>query len=226
MKYLKFAIISEYKNSKNTQEERSFLRVFAKRTVAALIRCVARNVVRGEDIMDGNTVHVRNGTKYGAYAFEIAAVILNAFHAAANADAGRHGSHEEYDVFLAHHGFDIFSKEHLPIVCTFRTDDVNLFVLGSGCLFLQFNREKRTNNTGSVQTNDGINGIYILVLACQRVCTFLCILLAGFQHGQINKVIDMRMTRDEMTGNGLNRYNVAKFIGAELNHSGVQLFHC
>ena len=111
MKYLKFAIISAYKNSKNTQEERSFLRVFAKRTVAALIRCVARNVVRGEDIMDGNTVHVRNGTKYGAYAFEIAAVILNAFHAAANADAGRHGSHEEYDVFLAHHGFDIFSKE-------------------------------------------------------------------------------------------------------------------
>ena len=33
------------------------------------------------------------------------------------------------------------------------------------------------------------------------------------------------MTRDEMTGNGLDRYNVAKFIGAELNHSGVQLFH-
>ena len=29
MKYLKFAIISAYKNSKNTQEERSFLRVFA-----------------------------------------------------------------------------------------------------------------------------------------------------------------------------------------------------
>lgn len=47
------------------------------------------------------------------------------------------------------------------------------------------------------------DGIHILVLACQRVCTFLCILLAGFQHGQINKVIDMGMTRDEMTGNGL-----------------------
>lgn len=53
----------------------------------------------------------------------------------------------------------------------------------------------------------------------------LCILLAGFQHGQINKVIDMGMTRDEMTGNGLDRYDVAKFIGAELNRSGVQLFH-
>ena len=198
---------------------------FAKRTVAALIRCVARNVVRGENIMDGNTVHVRNGTKYGAYAFEIAAVILNAFHAAANAEAGRHGRHEEHDVLLVHHGLDIFSKEHLTIVCTFWTDDVNLFVLGSGYLFLQFDREKRTNNTGSVQTNDGINGIHILVLACQRVCTFLCILLAGFQHGQINKVIDMGMTCDEMTGNGLNRYDVAKFIGAELNRSGVQLFH-
>lgn len=69
------------------------------------------------------------------------------------------------------------------------------------------------------------DGIHILVLACQRVCTFLCILLAGFQHGQINKVIDMGMTRDEMTGNGLNRYDVAKFIRAELNRSGVQLFH-
>lgn len=37
------------------------------------------------------------------------------------------------------------------------------------------------------------DGIHILVLACQRVGTFLCIL-------------------------------VAKFIGAELNRSGVQLF--
>ena len=153
---------------------------FAKRTVAALIRCIARNVVRGENIVNDNTVHVRNGTENRTYAFEIAAVILNAFHAAANADAGRHGSHEEHDVFLAHHGLDIFSKEHLSIVRTFRTDDVNFFVLGSGYLFLQFDREKRTNNTGSVQTNDGINGIHILVLACQRVCTFLCILLAGF----------------------------------------------
>ncbi len=195
--------------------------LLTERARIAVIGSIVRYIVTGKNGVDRNAVHFTDRTEQRSNAANQSAVIAHTFNAAANADAGCNGCHQQNDILAAHHRFNVFTEKQLAVCRAFRANDINglMCIVDGVSGILQLLCKECADYVRAVQTDDGVNRSGIVgILLCQNMGTFCRFIQAGLDRCQINIIIDVRVIGDKMSGNRLQRCNARIFSRGKFHH--------
>lgn len=161
---------------------------------------VIGNILHGIDGADRITRHLIHRPVDGGNARHIAAVVADGLNRPFGGKAGGDRGHQDQHVLAGDHGLDVVPKDDLGVGVVFRLQNVDglMLVDGPEAGLGQFLGDAGTQNSGAVQTQDGIHRGIIDKMRHQFIGAVLGFTQAGLLIGDVDVVIDVGMIGGEM----------------------------
>ena len=158
-----------------------------------VIALVIGQVVHGVDGADRIACDFIHRTVDGGNTGNPAAVVGDRLNGTLGSKAGGDGSHQHQNMLAADHGLDVVPENDLGIGIVFGLHNVDglVGIDGTEAGLGQFVGDAGTQNSGAVQTQNGIHGSVIDEVGNQLISTGLGLRNTGLLEGDINVVIDM-----------------------------------
>ena len=170
----------------------TLLAVGAIPVIMALVIRQVTDRVDGTDRMSGDLINRPVDCRNTGH---IAAVVADCFDGTLGGITGGHGSHQNQHMLAGDHGLDVVTENDLGVGIVLRLQNVNSLVLVDGAEtgLGQFLSNAGTQNSGTVQTQDGIHWCIIDKMRHQFVSGGPGLAQTGLLISNVNIVVNMGM---------------------------------